>query len=172
MDSKWTILTSYLLTRWSQTHNYSPHLLELIKMHSQPAKKRKLYNHSLCSLWEVMAISRRTDTLTTRASCTWPVEWRSQPLVAVLSTGSARKLSNITSTLHLEPASQCTSTNTLLGQTNIAVSLLSVTDTLQTQLVHTKSSSLVLQPTKYMWRFFCTFVYPYFCPITGEGVTQ
>ena len=85
--NKVTRLTTYLLTSRSQTHNYSTHLLKPIKMHSQLAKKKKS-SHSLCTLREVVAIFHHTDTLTKHAGCTWPVEWRNRPLVAVLSTRS------------------------------------------------------------------------------------
>ena len=85
--NKLTILTTYLLIRQLQTHNYSTHLLKLIEMHSQLAKRNRS-SHSLCSQPEVVAIFCRTDTLTTRAGCTWPAEWRNRLLVAVLSTRS------------------------------------------------------------------------------------
>ena len=44
-----------------------------IQSHSELAKKKKS-SHSLRALREVVGISRRTDTLTTRAGCTRPVE--------------------------------------------------------------------------------------------------
>ena len=56
-------------------------------MHSQLAKKKKS-SHSLCTLREVVAIFHHTDTLTKHAGCTWPVEWRNRPLVAVQNTRS------------------------------------------------------------------------------------